>query len=181
MGFDGGDDYVDCGSKTPLVMGTKNWSVMCWVNLDQLGSDVANDVPFVANRVDANDMWYFYINAVDRLTFYADIDGVEDTYIRHDSASIGSTGSWYHVAASVERGTAGKLYVDGVEVGGYQSQVVGSGNVDANSPVLLGKRGTDAIRLDGLLDTIAILRTALTPDQIKLSSIAPDNANLSWS
>jgi hypothetical protein len=148
-------------------------------------SGTLNDANYAMRITGQNAVFYFRSSSVAQYVVYS-----SNTAPLPVSAS---NSAWYHIAAThiFGSGAVTKIYVNGVEQTGVYS--IGAGATKDNAPVVSNEElwlgsiasgsagsGSESEVFNGLIDEVAIFRTALTGAQIQnLSNInVPEPAGL---
>jgi hypothetical protein len=106
LGFDGLDDYVDCGDNETLDP-TQEATIEAWVKFDQLPS-VAGHIMAISGRSGGGTDLDVQAEPDNRLKFYIG-PGV---FVA--SSTVIETSKWYHVAATYEAYNSTRIYVNGL-------------------------------------------------------------------
>jgi|14BtaG_2_1085337.scaffolds.fasta_scaffold10351_1 hypothetical protein len=144
--FDGTNDQIDLPSSIQSALGTVEQSFAFWMNRDVA---TANHGLIGLGTNASRQMWVFG-------------SFVNDVY--YDGASTGSptTGTWQHVAGTID-GTNTRIYVDGVLVSTVSAtQPIPSGSATANYIGYIDGYG----RYNGKLDDVRIYNRTLTQAEI---------------
>lgn len=154
LGFDGIDDYVDCGNPFRLNI-TDAITLAAWVKVDSGSYDAFR--PFVGK----GDHGYMLRHWRDSINFF-----ISDGTWYMVSASVGTSfrNSWHHVAGTYD-GQVLRVYVDGQ----LRNTVSHAGKIASTSyNVNIGRNSEVRTRLhDGLLDDVRIYDRALTDAEIR--------------
>lgn len=155
--FDGTDDYMETG--TSIITGTEAITLSGWVNLT---SSPANYDQFVAIRgsTGGGTARMLGVNNASKLTF--------NTFASEAAGTTTlSTGTWYHVAATCNAGTA-KVYLNGVlEASGSVTY-----NSVAGSNTFTVARGGASEYAIAKIDDVAVWNTALSDGGVSVGSTA---------
>ena len=164
MDFDG-DDAVRVPDAPALDVGTGNFSIGAWVNLEDHAGRYAVLGKYGGGS--ATPYFYFYVH-------YGQLRAVLRTATH--TATVRSrtyvpAREWHHVALSVDRTSPHglKLYVDGDEVSEYarQDDPTSIGNLDNDHDLGIGKLGqTNTYPFRGAIDDVKFVREPLTAEQV---------------
>ena len=104
----------------------------------------------------------YFVNTSGTITLYFKID-YSTTDMRAHSNAITLTGDWQFFACVLDSATKeGTIYVDGVEVSGYQTRTSGVGTPATSADnTIIG-----AVGMEQFLDEFFVVPVALTPTQI---------------
>jgi hypothetical protein len=166
-----GDDYVDCGDKDILDVGTEDFSIVAWIKC-------ADYVPvgWRDNIVNKHD------TAPPRKGYAITVRGALDPERQerpHFILGLGSSSGvnvfgttrinddvWHHVAGTVERDATAKLYRDGaVEAETNIVSYVDMNEDNTKSFNIGAQSGAD--RIQGLIDEVAVFNYALSEGDIR--------------
>ena len=159
--FDGSGDYLTTSTGTPLVLGTGDFTVECWVNKSVTGT--ANLIVFGAGGGGgANDL-VLYTASANELVLYA------NTTVRITGPSLFNN-RWHHIAAVRASGTT-RLYLDGLLVGSW----VDATNYTANTLTV----GWPSSTWNGFISNFRVVKgtavytgSTFTPPTAPLTAIA---------
>lgn len=167
---------------------TGDISVEAWINLETLAS-VAGTSFGIAGKYDftANRSYTLYITSANKLSFVFSHDGTNTTSVTESTASLTSTGVWYHVAATadVSAGASGvTLYVNASAQTDADDSSNSTAIYNSTASFAIGARditGTPTNFFDGLIDEVRVWSDVRTSGEISAnyqSIIDPDSANL---
>jgi hypothetical protein len=171
LSFDGADDTVNAGSGTTLD-NLAAVTVAAWINATSMGEGGFGKIVFKATSPAPGapvNGWHFTVGGTNQLIFATDYSTTD--VLRRSNANTISTGAWRHVLATWSGGTAAttiKIYVDGVEVSGYDTETaaVGSRPSDASSSLFLGNDANGARTFNGKLDDVRVYNRVLSAAEI---------------
>lgn len=151
--FDGVDDYLSVAADASLNT-TGDWSFSAWINANDLSSYKS----IAAKRTGSSD-WQFAVSS-SKLDLYLMGSGTSVS-----GSTTFTTGTWYHVAFTVEVGVANgvKLFVNGTQ----ESNTATSSTSSNNS--VAGMTFGDNTRnrwWNGKLDEFAMFHSALSASDI---------------
>jgi hypothetical protein len=168
LSFDGLDDVVNCGSGASLD-NLPSISVSAWINPASMGEGGFGRIASKAVDPTFNSGWHFMKAGTDQLTFSAR-HATTNVQRRTNPNSI-ATGAWQHVAVTWDGSTTAtnvRIYVNGVEVSGYDVTTNGSGSRadDADSNLYLGNNSGGARTFHGVLDDVRVYNGVLGASEI---------------
>jgi hypothetical protein len=106
--FDGNGDYITVAANNTLqAIGTKDFTIECWINLTTIGGDIALAGDWKASP---GRSWIWYITGSGTQLLFSWAAG---TF--HTANYTFQKDRWYHIAAS-RSGSILKMFVDGTEV-----------------------------------------------------------------
>lgn len=165
--------YADANDSASLSF-TGDFSISCWVNLDQLPSTIGSFVSLVTKHSNSDNQrtWIFNIrNAEDKphLIFWSNGAGASLSRFESNTA-ITDTGTWIHlvVTCDVSVPTA-TFYIDGDKKTTNSITTSATSMSDTSSKVLVGATiggGVAVEFLDGLIDDVAIFDRVLTDSEV---------------
>jgi hypothetical protein len=154
--FDGGDDYIDCGTNAVLNVGN-NITANAWFYVNSNSS-----YQTIVSKVlsDASLGWEFAnSNGNIRLTFRPSATSI--------NLSIGGgllvIGNWYMGTMTYDNTTA-RIYLNGVQVGSTTSG--GPVTLNSTQPLQIGARGISAGRYNGNIAQVSVYNRALSATEI---------------
>ncbi|MCW1914016.1 putative Ig domain-containing protein [Luteolibacter sp. GHJ8] len=159
LNFDGLDDGILVGNSAALT-GTGNLTLAAWVKIDP-GSPLATVIQQrEAGATGHQGQYVLNVNASGTVNFFI----YNNSAYQFDLTTAGAVndGQWHHLAA-VREGTAGRIYIDGVQAAS------GSGTAQAlvSHPVAIGYDHRDNNkRFDGLIDDVRIYERALNAAEL---------------
>ncbi len=152
--LNGTSGYVTVPDAAALRLADGPFTLEAWVNRPTLGATFPGDQEQVFDKNDGG----YQVN-IQNNVMYFDQAGVGT--IAKANRSMGT--GWHHLVVT-KSGSSVHLYQDGVDVTGT---VTNRTLTDSSAQLVLGaRRGTASAFLDGLLDEVAIYKTALTPAQV---------------
>ena len=150
IGFDGVDDYIDCGALSGTMNVTGAMSVAFWIRF--------STVPAAANSVNVfgvdsyptgNRGWVCYFNGHNgsdvSVAFFLPANGAASSYCLADSATNSfylSVGVWYHIECGFLPSIGISIFVNGVNVVSDSTGVGGipSSSSNPGNPLTIGRR-----------------------------------------
>jgi len=169
--LDGIDDFVDCGAGESLSVGTDDFSLVAWVRASkETPPDWAGNI---ISRFDSNAPRHGFLfgvrgaldaNSKDNPLLLIGLGQASGAHL-FGTSSI-TDDEWHHLAGTIDRDGAAKLYRDGV----FEAEMDVAGFAKENEDNLLNLNiGADSGNrwfLKGLLDEVALFKTVLTEDDI---------------
>jgi hypothetical protein len=159
LGFDGTNDYVDCGNNVSLNISSAK-TVSLWVNLDVVNTDQV----FIAKEgaIGTGAGWQIIFDDVygaspDIFSIWGNGLRVQNYMIEHVADK------WYHIIALYD-GTNSKLYVDNVEEASTAGNVFGFSTSDHLS---IGALSTGGTPFNGSIDNVRVYNGALNAEERK--------------
>lgn len=166
-----GSGFVDCGNQEALNVGTDNFSIVAWIKYSETPPDwhanIVEKVDFAAPRhgyVLSVRGALDQVGNVEKPLMWCGLGDANGIHL-FGTEPI-NDGEWHHLAATVDRKSAMKLYRDG----NFESQLDISArkneNEDNQSSFMIG--GENGIRTleGGLVDEVALFNVVLTEDDI---------------
>ncbi|GAG42673.1 unnamed protein product, partial [marine sediment metagenome] len=151
--FDGGGDYVDCGSGDSLIF-TGAFTVSTWVNLNVIDS---NPGGIVSN---GHSSGYILFYASNYFKFYVNSAGWK--IVKYPTTPTAN--QWYHVVGRYD-GSDITIYVNGI-----QGETLSVGSITDYSGVATGigvySMQRKEMYFNGLIDEVAIYNRSLSSDEI---------------
>lgn len=149
-------------------MGTSNFSVGLWINLDSLSSP---DAPELVDKMLSNTTGYHIrVGYNDEIEFQIKGDGPDDIEVNSDNFVI-DTGEWIHVLAVYDVENGHRVYINGEQSGNTVNG--NAGDIDNSDSFLAGK-GFNAFELDGRYDELRVYSRALgAPEAASLYKWSP--------
>jgi len=166
-----GDDYVDCGDKDGLDVGTGDFSIVAWIKCAKYTPSGWRD-----NIVNKHD------TTAPRKGYTLSVRGDSDATNKNRPVCILGLGSnsgvnvfgtspinddaWHHLAATVDRDGSAILYRDGVVEA--QANIASYVDMDEDNTTSfnIGAQSGSG-RIQGLIDEVALFNFALTEGDIK--------------
>jgi hypothetical protein len=133
--LDGTGDYVTTSDSDDFTLGTRDWTIDCWVNRNTSGVVTRICGQFPADSATANTSFRITCNSANVFAASASVGAVDFTVT--GTTTITAVG-WHHVAF-VRTGNVLKLFVDGIQEGGDVA-ITGSIN-DSNARLSVGRFG----------------------------------------
>ena len=153
LGFDGADDYVNCGSGPSNY---DNVTVSAWMQTTTFGT-------LVSNRYIAGSYGTWY-------TLFSNLIEIGDNsqggyrWLTFNTPTL--DGLWHHVVYTKD-GTNHVIYVDGA----WDQSFTSNADISKSVPLFIGKRWTrsySVFPLNGKIDDVRIYNRALTEDEVEL-------------
>jgi prepilin-type N-terminal cleavage/methylation domain-containing protein len=166
--FDGSADYLDCGAKPSLEMGTDDMTVTVWIKIgnvtaDHMGivtkgaqgpTDIGYELSYRA--LSQNDIHFWIGNGANRLYGNSDNDlGLDD-------------GNWHFITVSADRDGDIVFYVDSDNVGdGSIASYDGEDITNPSRDLRIGRWSGSPQSFNGLIDEVRIYKEALSASEIQ--------------
>ena len=175
--FNGTSDYISIADDSAIDFErTQDFSVAVWVKPDEIQPYIAYRNNDIVEKWMGNSEGYPYVIRYENQTsstpgkvwvarFDGYIEGYENNSVIFSTATIND--GQFHQIVFVKNGTTLQLYIDGVLDG--ETIDTTQGDTTNNSPVFLGRRGTDtdfANYLKGVIDDLVIYNRALSQAEI---------------
>ena len=148
--FNGSSSYIELSDSISVATGNNDFSLSAWVYLNSMPSNFASVITTQAN-------YYFYI-------FIAS-DGSVRTYNGsvevNSSASVITTGQWYHIVATLDSTNGKNVYVNGTNVATSSDTSNCSSTSASNMVGVYDGGGINQYYLDGKIDQVRIFNRAL--------------------
>lgn len=145
LSFDG-DDYVDCGARASLFLGTGDFSIVIWI---KMSTSATHRTILSKGRVAANQMWFAYHATTHKIRFW--IGGLGHNIL----FDVVSDDDKWHQLAVVRNGGWGFVFQDSVSVGGANADI--SDNVDTKR-LTIGASDDYGIQGEYFIGSIALPR-----------------------
>jgi hypothetical protein len=152
--FDG-DDYVDCGMDSSLLLGDTDLSFVMWFN-----ADVLADKNYLIGNFSAQNGKYYHLWEHDGELVWSIDDNVTKTEIRFGPIE---REQWYHAVGVRVKGKETRLYVNGVLQVSAKDE---TGDITSDAPMYFGDRFAGERAFEGRLDEVALYSRALSDDEI---------------
>lgn len=144
----------------PFDLGTDNFSLSMWFNLDSLSTPEAPEL--IDKMVSADTGYHLRVAYNDEVEFQ--IKGTSGDVEVNSADSAITTDTWYHVVAVYDKENGHKIYINGQQSG---STVTGdAGNIDNSDPLRVGM-GFNSWELDGTYDEVRIYNRALSSKEAR--------------
>ena len=153
--FTSNSTYIETSSN-PLNFGTSNYTISCWINTTTLGSNQA----FISTY-NVSGMMLNIVQPNGYIRFYHD----GGSGVAMNTSAI-TTGTWYHVCATMDHSTEAKIYLNG----NLENTTTGS-NLGTNpgSTLQMGAHTPHGFYyMIGALDQVRIFPTALGQAEVTL-------------
>jgi len=146
LSFDGGNDYIDCGSDSSLDV-AGDVTVTAWLCARDFGT-----APDIVTKGTYDQSYSLWLNWHRRVVFATNSDWLT-------SSSRLEPDTWYHVAATRD-GNTRTIYIDGLQdASDTYSSAIGT----TSSPLTIS---SSAYTFDGVIDDVHIYNRALSADEI---------------
>ena len=157
LSFDGTDDYVDVANSSSINL-TKSFTLAAWVYPDS----VSGQRGVITKLTDSSDKQYALLIEDGRIILEYRAGG---NNFNVEGPAVMGTGSWQHMAATVDASLMVRLYVNGSEVFNRQAVTEVLPSTDA---LRIGSVGGSygANFFEGIIDEAAIWNTALSANEI---------------
>ena len=163
--FDGSDDYINCTDWAGFQFGaSQDFSVACWFKTSTTGTlkrlvswQNSASNPYWAVRIETSN----YLRCL-----FRDSGGTLGSAT--DSINV-CDGDWHHVAVTMDRDGAMKIYLDG-NYRVQDSNISDVGDLDADQPLVIGCRyegATVTQVMNGPTDDVRIYNRVLSSTEIK--------------
>ena len=157
LGFDGTDDYINCGDDSSLSM-TNVITISAWVKTNTLTA--YQDISHKGVHTAQHEGMYFGLDNNGKYGLYLG-NGTSST---HGLSSDNITTEWNHIAATWD-GTTIRLYKNGIQ---DPSTYLFSGPIYYGSGVFtIGRAAWGGYYFDGILDEIQIYNRRLDTNELK--------------
>lgn len=156
LSFDGSTGYVLVPDSKSLSM-TGNMTIVAWVNASKLAATAA--LIRKGSEGAADITWLWYLRSGTQLDMFSAAGEVATTFNP-------TTGTWYHLATTIDGSNKAKHYVNGVLKNNDFTS--GSGTPtwkDDDKPLNIGEWST--FDFAGVMDEVAIFNVALAENDIK--------------
>lgn len=160
--FDGANDYVDCGNNGSLNMGTNDFSIEFWCDIDAMPDGYYGVISKKSGAWDAASPGYEVVVG-DAVWMYTG-DGNKNFEIARTSSVLKNTG-WHYIVFTLDRDGNGKSYVDGVLEGTTDISTV-QGSLDNTLNLNIMRRSGGGAYVKGMLDEVRIYQRALNEKEI---------------
>ncbi len=163
--LDGSDDYIEIPDRTPLNP-TDVITVEAWIKPDAFGSNsFDNSIVCKHDWVNGNRGYVLRCGDNGKLSF--NIANSSGVWVEAISASVMTTGNWYHVAGVFD-GTAIKVYINGNLEGttSYTGSMIASTGTNARIGQIAFDKGGSRL-FDGQIDEVRLWHQGLTQTQIR--------------
>jgi hypothetical protein len=170
LDFDGTDDHVDCGNPSILDFGTSNFTVSAWIKT----TNAAGETIFGNGGDNSGGIRVrLYVEGNPGVKILVD-DDISKYDPEGDIAVL--DGQWHHIVG-MRRGTALRVYIDGVEDQGATAHgestipaaydISGTSQHNAYIGAQTSHTSGDLIKFfGGLIDDVALWNRALTVEEI---------------
>jgi hypothetical protein len=157
--FDGIDDYINIDDSSEMRIGTSDFTISLWVNINQLGQ--RNILLSKGSPNQEEGSWQFEVNDDNTLRFAFGAGTSWD----NGSTTVVAQG-WQQVVISVERTNEIKYYIDGDNAG-----IISSPNYNLNTTnlTIFGMNRDKVTFLNATIDELRISNTARNASWINAS------------
>ena len=160
--IDGTDEYIECGDRATLDMGTGSFTVACWIKTPTTGG-----MQFIIQKWEdgAQPGWALKYHAGNK-NLYAYVDDAT-TEISHVGSSSLINGRWFHVAFTLDS-TANELYIwaNGSLLSTAKSADIGTLSTSSSFRIGADHAGANAFR--GTISDAVVYNTNLSASQMKI-------------
>lgn len=167
VSLDGVDDYISTATAGNVVLPSANYTLMAWVFWN--GTNASRG--YVAGGQNGSTEGEIFAmgkatNGTDRILFLNLLpNGGQDNSITESPDNTVSTGTWHHVAYTVDSTNGTTLYLDATPVGTNPTRTTHAAsstvfNIGGN------QQATTPSRFDGLIDDVAVFDGVLNASQI---------------
>ena len=167
--FDGINDYVVIADNPSLDFGSgTSFSISFWSN----PSTWDQDGKYILDKTNGSGVGYSIsiekiLEANLRLKFWIKDPSVVNVYTA-DNALNGLENAWHQFEITCDRSGNAQWYIDGSTSGSAVS-ISGVGDIDNNSTLTIGSKGTPSLYFDGKIDEVRIWNVVRTTAEIKAS------------
>ena len=170
-----GSDYVQVSDNTINVSG--NFTIECWIKFSDLSTTqeilLKDDAPSISNSYTYEfGLWK---NALNQIVFQVG-SSTAYSYTRKTSTTIVTSGTWYHLAGTVE-GTTLSLYINGVSEGTTTIPYPRRVDLNGNNIFFGSHSKMDGYFLNGILDGVRIWGIARSAEEIQSTMYGPLNGS----
>jgi hypothetical protein len=170
IGFNGSDDYIDCGSAGSLDMGTSNFTAEAWIKTD---TNTFQIVIQKSNKLAYADTpgYGFYLRTSNPYVKIWVSDGT--TLVELDSCSFDpKDGNWHYIVHVFDSSTDNAtLYIDGSFISN-KIAATAMGSIDSTRPLEIGRDYANNVPryyFDGTIDEVRVSNKARSTDWIQTS------------
>jgi hypothetical protein len=157
--FNGIDNYVGMGDNPNLDMGTSDFTLAAWVNLDSSSTTAYSTIIGKGGTADSNPgYWLFYHNANQNIDFRM---GEGISRVRAYGSTDIKDSSWHHIAVTADRDGLATIYVDGYPDGSASISSKDGLSLDTTSGFSIGSG-----YWYGNIDEVRVYTRVLTPQEI---------------
>jgi hypothetical protein len=156
LGFDGSNDYLDCGNNPSLNLTT--WTVAFWLNVNQN----KNYNGFVIKGLDAAENYEVLGFADGSFHFPITFTDGSRTFLNSPAGAI-VPGEWAHFAYSYDSKEGRKLYKNGVSIFAAAESKTPQAST---ASLTIGNEQPMSRYVDGVMDDVRIYNHALTEGEI---------------
>lgn len=155
LGFDGTDDFVDCGNDNSLSFGTGDFTLAAWLKTSSGSANI------IIKTDDGYDKYYDLFLGAAGVLIFSISDG---SLIRVTSTQVITNGEWHWVTV-VRTADLLTMYIDGEFEDSSDASSVG--DIDNTDNFVIAADPTDAeYYFNGTLDEVAVWDSALTATEI---------------
>ncbi len=157
--FDG-SNYIELFSSPSLTIGIESYSIVAWINIDQLNP--MRVYSYGSANCVTNGL-QFSINSNNNL--HQEFTCLNSCSLLNGGNSVLTTGIWYFVANTVERGGEAKLYINAILDSTVNS--ISSCDISYTNNILIGYSQFSSNRgFYGIIDDLRIYNRALTAEEV---------------
>ena len=161
--FDGTDDYAKINYDSSIDFTSSDFTTEAWIKTDSNSLDqgiIGTGNPY---NFGGSGWALGYVAASTVLSFQINNGSGGNAYKFITVSDL--SGSWHHVAASVDRNGNAIMYLDGLAIGTLDVSGESGGSLGSN-PLNIGKLGIGALYFDGKIDEVRIFGHILSAAQI---------------
>ena len=162
--FDGADDYIDGGNNASLNIGTNDFSIEFWCDIDALPDGYWGLISKKSGDWGAAHRGYEIIVNLSAWMYIGD-GNTSPGYIARTSTVLENTG-WHHIVFTLDRDGNGKSYVDG-DLEGTTAISSAQGSLDNTLNLNIMRRSGSGYYVKGMIDEVRIYRRALSEKEIR--------------
>ena len=165
LNFDGQNDFVEVADQPQLDFGTGDFSIDAWIRTTQQGG------PIVDKRAATNQQGYMFFIFNNRLALQLNHPtGGFFNYFAPPSSPTVNTGTWQHVAVTIDRDNPVGItwYVSGVPYNSPSSNPMNrQGDISNNSPLRIGGESNGGSFFNGGIDEVELFNRVLTAEEVR--------------
>ena len=151
--FDGGSDYVDCGSENSLNFTSSNFTIDLWVKVNSYSENKI--YAFISNGAFKEYGYYVYVDNVGRIWLVLNQDLARTAV--YTTSGVITLGEWQHLVF-IRNGSVGEVYIDSVDVTAVSDSL--SDPLTSSKSVRIGNYESSNHYFNGTIDSVRISNTA---------------------